>query len=105
MTNFVIVYSGSTMPETEAESNEMMAAWGAWYEKVATSIVDGGNPFSGAKSISSDGVIKDGAVGSHPASGYTVIESDSLDAAMQSVVGHPHLKYGGDISVYETFKM
>ena len=105
MTNFVVLYSGSTMPETEAETNEMMAAWGAWYGGMSESIVDGGNPFSAAKSIGSDGVISDGAVGSHPASGYTVISADSLDAAMQTVVGHPHLKYGGDISVFETFKM
>ena len=105
MTNFVVLYTGGGMPESEEEQAAVMAAWGAWYEGMGAAIVDGGNPFSASKSIGGDGTINDGPVSTPPATGYTIIAADSLDEAMGKVQSHPHLKYGGQVSVYETFKM
>ncbi len=104
MTNYVLIYTGSGMPETEEESQAVMAAWGAWYGKLGDAIVDGGNPFSASKSLTAD-VVSDGAVSSPPATGYTVISAESLDDAVEKSKDHPHLKYGGQVSVYETFQM
>ena len=104
MTNFVLLYTGSGMPETEEKRAEVMAAWGAWYGGMGDAIVDGGNPFGAAKNISSDG-INDGAFNSPPATGYTIISADSLDAAVEAVKTHPHIKYGGQVSIHETFQM
>ena len=105
MTNFVVVYTGGTMPESEEDIAAVMGAWGAWYEGMGAAIVDGGNPFGASKSIGGDGAVNDGPVSSPPATGYTIISADSLDAAMAKVKNHPHLNYGGQISVYETFEM
>jgi hypothetical protein len=105
MTNFVIVYTGGGMPESEAEQAAVMGAWGAWYEGMGEAIVDGGNPFGAAKSIGGDGQVHDGPISSPPATGYTIVAANSLDAAMAKVKNHPHLQYGGQISVYETFQM
>jgi hypothetical protein len=104
MTNFVLVYTGGGMPESEAEQAEVMAAWGAWYEGMGAGIVDGGNPFGASKSLTGNGV-NDGPVSSPPATGYTIISAESLDEAVSKVQNHPHLNYGGQVSVYETFKM
>ena len=48
MTNYVLLYSGGKMPETEEQQQAVMAAWGAWYGKMGDAVVDGGNPFSPA---------------------------------------------------------
>lgn len=104
MTNYVLVYTGGGMPESEEEGQKVMAAWGAWYGKLGEAIVDGGNPFGASKSVTADGV-SDGAVGSPAATGYTVISAESLDDAVAKVQDHPHIKYGGQVSVYETFEM
>ena len=104
MTNFVLLYTGGGMPESEEEQAAVMAAWGAWYEGMGEAIVDGGNPFGAAKHVSDQGV-SDGSASSPPATGYTIISADSLDAAMEKVKDHPHLKYGGQVSVHETFKI
>ena len=104
MTNFVLIYTGGTIPESEEEQAAVMAAWGAWYEGMGAAVVDGGNPFGASKSVTDSGV-GDGPVSSPPATGYTIISADSLDAAVAKVENHPHLKYGGQVSVYETFKM
>lgn len=104
MTNYVLIYTGGGMPETEAEQAAVMGAWGAWYGMVGEHIVDGGNPFSHGKSVTPDGV-SDRPVSAPPATGYTIISADSMDEAIAKVKNHPHLKYGGQVSVYETFQM
>jgi hypothetical protein len=105
MANFVLLYSGGSMPATEAEQAAVLQAWGAWYEKLGSAVVDGGNPFTPtAKSIASDGTVRDGPVGTM-ATGYTIISADSLDAAAEKAKGCPVLQGGGQISVYETFNV
>lgn len=104
MTNFVLVYTGGTVPETQEEQQAVMAAWGAWYGAMGESVVDGGNPFSKSKNVSSNGV-SDGPASSPAATGYTVISADSLDDAVSKVENHPHVKHGGAVTVYETFQM
>ena len=103
MPKFVLLYSGGSMPETEAEQAVVMQAWGAWYTGMGEALVDGGNPFAPlAKSIASSGEVSDGPVGV-PASGYTIIQASSLDSAVEIAKNCPVLMGGAQISVYETF--
>ena len=103
MANFVLLYSGGSMPESPAEQAEVMQAWGAWFGSLGSSLVDGGNPFTpAAKSIASNGTVSDGPVGTM-ASGYSIIKADSLDAAVDMASRCPVLLGGAQISVYETF--
>jgi hypothetical protein len=37
------------------------------------------------------------------ATGYSIVTADALDAAVSIAKGCPHLKSGGQITVYETF--
>ena len=104
MANYVLLYTGGTYPESEEETKAVMAAWGAWYGGMGEAIVDGGNPFNAAKHVSAEGV-GDGAYNSPPATGYTVISAETLDAAVEAVKNHPHVKFGGQISVHQTFHM
>lgn len=102
MADFVLLYSGGSMPESEAESAAVLEAWNAWYGKLGEAVVDGGNPFTPvAKSIASDGTVSDGPVGSM-ATGYSIVRAGSLDEAVEMAQGCPVLQ-GGQISVYETF--
>jgi len=101
MTDFVLLYSGGSMPETEEEQKTVMAAWNAWMGKLGSSLKDGGNPFTPAsKTISPDGSVSDGGGG---ASGYSIISADSWDAAIEMAKGCPVLQGGDQITVYETF--
>ena len=102
MANYVLVYSGG-IPETEAEQNAVMAAWGAWYEGLGQAVVDSGNPFGPSTSVASDGTISQGAPSA--LTGYTVIAADSLDAATEQAKSCPVLDSGGRVDVYETFRI
>lgn len=105
MANYLLLYSGGSMPATEAEQKAVIEAWTAWYTGLGEAVVDPGNPFTPmAKSISSDGKVHDGPAGSM-ASGYTIIKASSLDAAAGMARNCPVLAGGAQISVYETFNV
>ncbi len=103
MANFLLVYTGGGMPASDAERKKVMDAWGAWFGRLGPAVVDPGNPIGPtAKSISSDGSVHDGAVGT-AASGYSILKADSLNQAVELAKGCPVLESGAKISVYETF--
>ena len=105
MANYLLLYSGGRMPETEAEQAQVMQMWGAWFGSLGSALVDRGNPTSGkAKTIDSDGTVSDGPVGTM-SSGYSIIKADSLDEAVELARGCPVLLGGASISVLETFQV
>ncbi len=81
------------MPEDEAAQSAVMAAWGTWFQNLGPALADGGNPVGQAKTIASDGSVSDGG-GANPATGYSLIEADSLDAAVELAKGCPVLGGG-----------
>jgi hypothetical protein len=104
MANFLLVYTGgSGMPATDAERKQVMDAWGAWFGKLGPAVVDPGNPINHSKTVSGDGSVHDGAVGT-PASGYSILKAESLNQAVDLAKGCPVLKSGAKITVYETFQ-
>ncbi len=103
MANYLLLYSGGGMPETEAEQKAVMQAWTAWFERLGAALVDGGNPTTpNAKTISAEGRVTDGANGM-AATGYSIIQADSLDAAVALAKGCPVLQGGAELIVLETF--
>jgi hypothetical protein len=105
MANYLLLYSGGSMPEKQAEQAAVMQAWTAWFGKLGSALVDGGNPTTGkAKTIASDGTVSDSPAGS-TASGYSIIKADSLDDAAKLASDCPVLQGGAKISVLETFQV
>jgi hypothetical protein len=104
MTDYVLLYHGGRMPESEEEQATVMKAWDTWMHSLGGALKDGGNPFApgAAKTISADGSVRDGA-GS--ASGYSIITADSLDDAADKAKGCPVLEGGATVEVYETFQV
>ena len=103
MAKYLLLYSGGSMPASAAEQQAILKDWEGWFGKLGKALADGGNPFTPkAKTIGNDGKVSDGTIGA-PASGYSVIEADSLDAAVALAKGCPVLKGGAKITVYETF--
>ncbi|HYM66102.1 MAG TPA: hypothetical protein VEW68_02310 [Patescibacteria group bacterium] len=99
---YLLLYSGGSMPQTEAEQKKVMDAWNSWFGKHGAAITDAGNPFTpAAKTIGADGKVTDGAFAA--ASGYTLIKADTLDSAVEIAKGCPVLIGGAKLAVYETF--
>ncbi|MDA0350842.1 MAG: YciI family protein [Chloroflexi bacterium] len=102
MANYLLAYHGGGMPEDEAAGQKVMAAWMAWFEKLGAAVVDGGNPVGASVTIASNGATSEGG-GANPATGYSVVQAESLAAATELAKGCPILTSGGSIEVGETF--
>ena len=104
MAKYVFAYHGGDgMPETEAEQQQMMSAWEAWFGQLGASVVDGGNPFGASATIGPDGSTNDS--GSKQLTGFSVVTADSLADAIDKGKGCPVLANGGSVEVYETIEM
>jgi hypothetical protein len=102
MAKYLLVFHGGGMPETVEEQERVMAAWTDWYGTLGASVADPGNPIGRAMTIATDGSLSEGG-GANPASGYAVIEAESIDDAVAKSKGCPILMSGGSIEVAETF--
>jgi hypothetical protein len=102
---YVLAYYGGGLGATEEEQAGIMQKWFGWFGSLGPDMVDGGLPFSGtARTLASDGSATDGAIGT-PATGYSIITADNIDAATEKAKGCPVLETGGQITVYETVDM
>ena len=101
MATYVLLYKGGSMPENPDDVNKVMQAWGSWFGSIGGNLVDGGNPFGPARSISNDGSVSDG--GPSALSGYSIIKAENLDEATATAKNCPVLLGGATIEVYETF--
>jgi hypothetical protein len=96
MKRFMLLHYGFEKPTAQ-----IMAAWGEWFKAVADKIVDQGGHFSGGREISHTGV-QDLPLGVDSITGYTVINTDSLDEAEKIAQSNPFI---ASIRVYELMTM
>lgn len=100
MAKYLLVYRGGSMPEGEAATAQVMAAWEAWFRSIGDAVADQGEPTSVARTISPGGTVSAQAQAS--VSGYSILRADSLDAAVALAKGCPVLAGGASIEVCET---
>ncbi|WP_299728578.1 hypothetical protein [uncultured Tateyamaria sp.] len=98
MPKFIFAYHGGGMPETPEEGARVMAAWNDWYAEMGDAVVDGGAPVGQSMTVSTHGVAGDG--GANPLSGYTVVETASMEVACEMAKGCPMVADGsGSVEV------
>ena len=107
MAKFVFVYHGGKKPETQEEIDKVMADWGKWYQEIGDKLIDGGNPFNaGGQAVKKDGVT---AVSeSEHLSGYTIVEADDMNGAVEVAKAcpmHKHTDGKAVVRVYEAMPM
>ena len=103
MAKFLLAYKGGGMGATPEEQQKMMEDWMNWFGALGEAVVDGGSPFAGSASVSSDGKVADG--GASSLTGYSIITADTLAQAADRAKGCPVLSSGGSIEVYEAMPM
>lgn len=104
MAEYVLLYSGGGMPETEEEKAQALKAWQDWLSEVGDAVKDEGNPFApAAKTIDAGGAVADASGSLH--SGYSIVKAGSLDEATTIAKGSPVLQGGGSVTIYETFEV
>ena len=105
MSKYVFFYHAPMTPaEAAPPAPEDMAAvmgeWNAWAGKVGNGLVDFGTPLANGVRVAADGST---APSQREVAGYSIIEADNLEAAVQLAKVHPHLNMPGgcEIEVHE----
>mgnify|MGYP003325165074 FL=1 len=99
MPHFIFAYHGGKTPETPEETEAEIGRWQSWFDSIGDAIIDPGNPVGMSKTGSATGVSDDG--GANPLSGYTIIQTDSIDRAVELAKACPIMIEGGSIEVAE----
>lgn len=99
MKKFLLTYYGGTQPASKEEGDKVMAAWQTWMDGMGSALVDAGFPIMpGAKRVNAGMEVSEGHSGIN---GYTIIQAESMDDAVEIAKECPHLEAGGDVEIIE----
>ena len=103
MAQFVIVYIGGNPPLTPEEGKAHFAKYMQWIESLGDAAVSPANPLKNTNTVNPDGSVT--ASSTSLMSGYTIIEVESMDAALSAAKSCPFLEIGGSLEVSELMQM
>ena len=103
MTKFIITYLGGDQPSSPEEGKQHFAKYKEWLSSLGDSAVSPANPFKDTNTVNSDGIVTTGS--STSMSGYTIIEADSMEKALEIAKACPFLEIGGSLEVSELMQM
>lgn len=104
MPNFIYAYHGGTKPDTPEQGAKEMAKWEAWFKDMGSAVINPGNPVGMSQTVSANGVAENG--GANPLSGFTIVQADTIDKAVEMAKGCPMVGSGtGTVEVAEVMQM
>ena len=103
MSNYIITYLGGNQPTTPEEGQQHFAKYKQWLAGLGDATVSPANPLKGTHTVKPDGSVIPGSTTAM--SGYTVVEAESIEAALDMAKGCPFLEIGGSLEVSELMQM
>ena len=103
MPEYIITYLGGDKPSSPEEGQQHMSKYRAWLSSLGESAVSPANPLRNTSTVNSDGSVTTG--GKTSMSGFTIIEADSMEAALLIAKDCPFLEIGGSLEVSELIKI
>ena len=103
MAKYCITYFGGDHPSDPEEGKKHFAAYMEWIGSLGEAAVSPMNPLKDTQTIKPDGSVAAG--GSSTMSGYTIVEADSMDAALAMAKACPFLGINGTLEVSELVQM
>ncbi|MEJ2416335.1 MAG: hypothetical protein P8Y45_05280 [Exilibacterium sp.] len=103
MPQYIFTYHGGKQPETPEEGKKSMEEWKAWAVNLGPALINPGTPVGITKVLTKDGVSQNPSP--HPIMGFSILEADSMEAALDLLSDCPHFKYEGTLEVSEMMQM
>ena len=103
MAQYIIAYLGGDQPSSPDEGKQHFAKYKEWLSSLGDSAVSPANPFKNTSIVNPDGTVTTGSV--TLMSGYTIIEADCMEAALEIAKACPFLDIGGSLEVSELMQM
>lgn len=103
MAKYIITYLGGNPPSTPEDGQKHFAKYKEWLASLGDAAVSPANPLKDTHTVNPDGTVTSGSTSTM--SGYTVIEVDSMDRALDFAKTCPFLDIGGSLEVSELMQM
>lgn len=103
MKRYVYVYLGGNHPSDPEEANRHFGKYMKWLASLGDAVVSPTIPLKDTHTVSPDGTIREG--GSSAMSGFSIIEAESIEAALTIAQACPFLEIGGSLEVSELMQM
>jgi hypothetical protein len=100
MPRYLLAYHGGHVDESLEGRQRVMEAFGKWFAELGPRLIDPGNPIARAVTVDG-GSVTDGG-GANPISGYTVIDAEDMQAAIELVKRGPIVLGGRTVEIAET---
>ena len=78
------------------QTPEFRQAHMKWWSSIQDHVVDSGNPLVNGRNVAKDGTVSELTPDTNPALGYSIVEAESIDAAVALMADSPM-----DMWVYE----
>jgi YCII-related domain len=91
MTRFMVLYVGPPTPPDAAHEG-----WPSWFTNLGDKLVDRGSPLAAGRARGGDG--SSGAAATQ-VNGYSLIQANDMDEALELVSDHPYLAQGREYFV------
>ena len=99
MAQYIITYLGGEQPATPEEGKQHFAKYKEWLNSLGDSAISPANPFKNTSTINADRSVTTGSTTTM--SGFTIIETGSMEAALEMAKACPFLDIGGSLEVSE----
>ncbi|MFW2438550.1 MAG: hypothetical protein ACN4GR_04180 [Arenicellales bacterium] len=103
MPQYILTYLGGDQPTSPEEGKQHFAKYKEWLSSLGDSAISPANPMKNTCTVNPDGTVTSGSTTSM--SGFTVIEADSMEAALLIARACPFLDVGGSLEVSELLQM
>ena len=103
MPQYMITYLGGNQPSTPEEGKQHMSKYMDWLAALGDAAISPANPLKDIHTVSPDGSTSQKSTTSM--SGFTIIETSAMDAALTIAKDCPFLEMGGSLEVSEVIKM
>lgn len=103
MAQYIITYIGGNQPSNPEEGKQHFAKYKQWLSSLGEAAISPANPLKGTNTVNPDGSVTSSGITSM--SGFTIVEVESMDAALEHAKACPFLDLGGSLEVSELMQM
>jgi hypothetical protein len=103
MPQYIMTYLGGNRPATPEEGKQHFAKYQEWLASLGESAVSPANPLKNTNTFNSYRSVETGS--KTTMSGFTIVEAESIEAALAIAKECPFLDIGGSLEVSELMQM
>ncbi len=103
MAHYILSYLGGTPPTTAEEGQQHFERYRIWLATLGEAVVSPANPFKNTHTVKPNGSVVPASTTTM--SGYTIVQADSIELALEMAKSCPFLEIGGALEVSELMQM